>query len=189
MFDQENREEPRYPRDFTAGPPVDVHASVLAAVETAKGDLPQAARLLEAAALKDAELLNAITKRYLSKACWELLRGYASNTRCEIWRAPNIPTPDREKDRVQHLARANAATLYDFRLPIEGLPRLGDATKGEVQQAATFYLRQAVDMAGKGRFLVAVVGLMKGTKPVRLQLKLTDLERCHAAVLGVEKAA
>lgn len=183
MLQESTLSTPAISVDFLTPPPVDIPTIVQECVTATGGDLPAAARLLEERAKQNPALLRALTAAYLPKACWAAMRQYAMSERCEIWRAPNAVNPDREHARVRQLARANAVSLFDFRLPISGCPKLGDATREMVEEACAFYQVRAVDMLGKAAFLRAVAGLMKGKKTVRAQLKLEDIQRCHDAAI------
>jgi hypothetical protein len=88
----------------------------------------------------------AMLEPYRAGAARDLVRAVVRDTRKDVWRRPVGPDL-----RVISLARINSTALLDFRLP--GGQRLAIAGREEVAAAAGFYLRQAADMAWKGRWL------------------------------------
>lgn len=145
-------------------------------VERANGVLLEASPLLEEEMRKDADLYRAIMDSYLPKACWEAIRRYAHAERLHLWAAPNSDTQGRG-ERIHHLAQANMDHLFNFRLPIQGLPKLGVATYAQVEEAMNFYFLRAADMRKKGTFLKSILGMLKNKrKTVGEQLKLADLQ-------------
>jgi len=94
--------------------------------------------------------------------------------RSYIWTRPTAPD-----DRVSALARTNAVTLLDMRLP-SGI-RLGDATADMVREAAEYYREAEAQMRGKAVFFEAVCKRIKGRKRVSECLSAVDLERLRVA--------
>ena len=96
----------------------------------------------------DAALWAALMEPHEKMAADAAVRGMVHEQRRRIWARPVEPDA-----RVAALANMHA-TLMDFRLP-SGL-RLRDATAADCMDGATFYARQAGDMAWKARWLSAV---------------------------------
>lgn len=163
----------------------DLDAIVRAAVEAADGDLPEAARLIETQAKKNSDLLAAITFPYLTRAIWELVRLHARVEKRIIWQAPNADPKGQNGHRVKHMADDNFRSLMALTLPIEGLPRLGDATRVQLEEAIHFYQSHAKDMQSKSRFLEMVLHALPAKKPntkVRDCLTETQLEKFREQV-------
>lgn len=87
--------------------------------------------------------------------------------------------PSAPDDRVKMLARTNAVTLLDSRLPSG--KRLGDATREDVAQAAEFYAGRATIMAGRATFYRTVGEKLRGKKTVAQVWTAAQLEEIRDA--------
>lgn len=148
-------------------------------VEQAKGVLLEASPLLEEEMRKDTELYHALMDSQTSRVAWEAIRKYAHAEKHFLWAAPNSDTQQRG-ERIHHLAQANMDHLFNFRLPIRGLPTLKTATYGQVEEGMNFYFLQSTDMRKKGIFLKSILEMLKSKKKtVGEQLKLDDLQGAY----------
>lgn len=91
-----------------------------------------------------------------------------------IWSRPSQPD-----NRVAALARSNAVTLLDMRLPSG--KRLGDATRDEVMEAAASYRAAKEYHASKEAFFAAVADKVKAGKRVADVLTAAELEAIRNA--------
>lgn len=145
---------------------IELSSVVQAAVDSCNGDLLQAAQLLERQAHNDAELSQAVTAPFLTRACWDLIRQYARTERRYIWQAPHADPQGQKGARVTHLAASNALTLLNMPLPITGLPRLGEALREQVEEAAIYYSTHAKDAIIKAKFLALIAQTLPKGKRV-----------------------
>ena len=164
---------------FTISP--SVQDAVSQCYKQANGNAQEAARLLLLAAQANSRLKEAILNPHLMTHCWQLICQHSRNERARIC-AP-LYQEDATKidlagkgERLAHLAAANARTLFDFPLPLEGLPKLGDASKDQVLASAEFYVKQANDMTTKSRWLNLIAKASKQGKAIREQFTLIQLE-------------
>ena len=148
-------------------------------IEEAKGDLVRASVLLERWARADAEIFALICGPHIQKACWEVIRQYGHREREYLWVPPRADFQSQKGGRVKYLAAAHLDSLFDFRLPIRGLPKLGDCTREQVVEAVDFYMKHATDMRKKGEFLTLVLNALANhsKKPVREQLTNAQLQK------------
>lgn len=148
------------------------------ALSRANNDVQKAAKLLEEAVRSRPKLREAITDPLIVEACYDAVRAQTRVARKVIWNppSPSLPrsTPKaavlEQASRVIHLA---SGTLLMFPLP--GGKRLGDATRGEISEAAGFYERQGRDMADKARWLRLVAQSVTGKKTASEVLSDTRL--------------
>lgn len=175
-----------------------------AALKKAAGDSRNAAILMEQGARKNPALYKALTEPYLTDACWEAVRLQAHTHRKRIWNAPAESKPAgkemvgtkfgassgtdaaEQKSRVVALARGNAATLLNFPLPIQGLPRLGEADLGMLKQAAEFYRKSANDQGAKAKWLSLIIKAMPDAETKVEKLFDEKALRELQSVAGVE---
>ena len=134
----------------------------------------EAATALLSMAKGDNELMSDLMEPHLDRIVREAVGEYKRDVRGYIWTRPVAPD-----NRVAALARANALSLFDLRLP-SGL-RLGDATAKDVAEARDYYASEASKMAAKAGFFGALVEVMKGGKTVQEQFDATDLEKLRYA--------
>ena len=162
-----------------------VREAVRRAVTSARGNLPDAARLLEMWVREDRDLFDLICSPFVPRACWDLLRAYVQQERKGIWAGespqPDSHDPTQRGSRIHYLARSNFESLFDFRLPIGGMPKLGESTYQQVQEAIAFYHGHAEDMKRKGDWLALVLHALspRSKKPVKDQVSLVQLQRLH----------
>ena len=152
--------------------------AIQAAVEEAKSDLATAASILEGKTRQNRALYDEIMEPHIGPACWRLIQQYARAERQVIWQSSNTDK-GMNGQRVKYLAATNAQSLLEMTLPIRGLPRLGDCSKDQIQQAMAYYRDHANDMSHKAKFLELVHALIKPDSIVRKQLKLTQLQKCY----------
>lgn len=148
---------------------ISLQETIQQAIGEASNDAPAAAQLLEKWVRKDRRLFNELMMPYLSGACWDAIRRYCRREKRSLWTAPRYHMSGKG-ERVIHLAENNARSLFDFRLPLPGLPRLGDSNKEQVQSAEEFYQSQAKDMHAKAYWLHLIVEKMSANTTVRQQL-------------------
>lgn len=122
----------------------------------------------------DPDLYREIVAPFEAQAAMSAVSVHKRQVRSRIFNRPSAPD-----DRVHQLARTNAVTLLDVRLP-QGL-RLGDATKEDLTRAIGEYEAQAGYLQKRAAFLRAVAGKMKGNKPVSAVWSAADLERIRDA--------
>lgn len=153
------------------------------AVERGKGDLGKAVQELMKYLQADEAVWKMIEKEAAELWCWEKVRAWARNTRMAAWLPPNYDKGGKG-ERVIRLAEGNAESLLSgFRLPIRGLPELGNANKEMVQEAVRFYRSHSVDMLGKARWLDLIAQKLTGSKTVRDLFSDAELKRLQAKAL------
>lgn len=124
---------------------------------------------------RDPDLYREIVAPFERDAAALAVQRSKIDTRSYIWTRPSAPD-----NRVAALARTNAVTLLDMRLP-SGV-RLGDATRDMVAEAATYYREAEAQMRGKAAFFEAVLGRVKGRKCVSECLSAEELQELRDAV-------
>jgi hypothetical protein len=163
-------------KETTAGEVIG--AAAKAALKKSAGNPQNAAVLMQEGAKKNPALYKALTEPYLADACWQAVRAAAHTERKKVWTGSEPKPPanpnavgskfgaaaQAQVDRVVSLARGNVATLLDFPLPIQGLPRLGEATLAMLKQAADFYKKSAADMSTKAKWLKLIISAMPDDK-------------------------
>lgn len=131
----------------------------------------------------DRELYALVTAPFVAQAAWQVIRKYAHSERQRLWTAPNDDGKARSEG-VHALAQSHWSILLNFRLPIDGLPLLGMATKEQVCQAANFYLQQGKNMTQKGEWLMKIVNLLTSdTKVVKNQVKENDIQKLYNEIV------
>ena len=83
------------------------------------------------------------------------------------------------------MARTNRSWLDQFTLPIPGSPKLGDATKAQLQQAGDFHRGQEAGHRRKLDFFTALVRRVPTGKTVRECLTDEQVDKA-AAKIGVD---
>lgn len=144
------------------------------ALKVARGDARRATELLMDEARRDVDLYTALTEPWLSQAAYAAIRRLCQVERRSIWTAPGY-NKGGSGDRVVELAKGNAESLLDFRLPLAGLPRLGDATRTEIGEAESYYRTRARDMGAKARWLQLIAQSLGPRQKVRNALNDTRL--------------
>jgi len=119
----------------------------------------QAADNLLAAMRRDPALYALAMAPVEREVALRLTAEHKRQRRAYIWSRPAQPD-----NRVIALARSNAVTVLDMRLPSG--KRLGDARRDDVMDAAQSYNQAAKYHASKGRFFAAVARKLKGTRCV-----------------------
>lgn len=149
-------------------------AAVAEACEGAAG-ISEAAERLLALARADAGLYAALMADHEAAAARRAVEVKFRSVRSAVWSRPAGPDA-----RAGALARINTHTLLDFTLP--GGRRLGDATRAEVEKAASYYGKIAADSGFKQRWLakVAAAAPKRGTVSDKLDA---------AALLRLQKEA
>src|SRR5215813_7408022 len=119
-------------------------------LQRSDGDVQQAIATMVDRINGDSRLYHLLMDPLVQAACYEIVSRVRRNQRSAIW---NTPQPSTEETRrgVRALAAGTRTSLFSFPLP--GGQRLGDATRDEVESAASFYINQANDMSVKGRWL------------------------------------
>lgn len=156
-----------------------VSQAVATAIAESNGDFPLAAKILEDMAKKDRELFRQICEPSLPAACWELMRQRGMHERKLLWSTSNFDPKGIRGNRVEYLARANFESLFDFPLPIKGLPKLGDCTKEQIEEARDFYLERSRDFSQKGKFLDMIARVLKPGVSVSKQVTVDRLEKFY----------
>lgn len=116
------------------------------------GDVRAATTAFAAYARSNRKVRDTLTEPLIEDACYNLIRRQVRSERRAIWLTPNYDEKQNAEGALVHAARS----LMDFRLPIEGNPRLADASRDEIAAAVGFYETQAKDMAFKARWLTLV---------------------------------
>jgi hypothetical protein len=129
----------------------------------------QAAANLLAAMKRDTALYAAAMHPVEREIAQRLVGQHKRAARNYIWSRPSQPD-----NRVAALARSNAVTLLDMRLPSG--KRLGEATRAEVMEAAAEYRAAKEYHASKERFFNAVADKVADGKRVADVLTAADLE-------------
>jgi len=134
-----------------------------AAFDAADGDIRVATAKMEQAVRGNRHLRDALTEPLISNACYTAVSAQCRSERKRVWTPPARTerfTPSKVSGafRVTQLA---AGTLLMFPLP--GGKKLGEATREEISEAASFYEAQAGDMATKARWLRLVAQSMPTT--------------------------
>lgn len=132
------------------------------AMRDADNNFVQAVELLTARVWEDEGLRNEVVEPLIETACHGAIRALAQRERQKIWLPPNYD-PTGAGERLRSVANAS---LLDFRLPIEGMPRLAESTKAQLAEAAQYYQKRAVDMAHKERWLLAIAKKVPASKRV-----------------------
>jgi len=150
--------KPKHDRDVIA-------EAAKAAYDNAGGDLKKSVVGLEAMVRKDRGLRDALTEPLIAQACYDAVRRACHTDRKSVWKEPTerlVKGRTTGSARVVHLAAGN---LMMFPLP--GGKKLGEATRGEIGEAATFYEKQAGDMTVKARWLRLVAQSIPSGKTAR----------------------
>ena len=153
------------------------------AFEQAKGEAIEASKILESWAKKDRSFADVILMPQLPSVCWQLVREYCQEERRLVWNYPTHSVSG-NGDRIKSLADETAKMFMEMYLPIPGLPKLGDATKEQIEEAAYFCQKQSIDMRQKADFFFMVHRSVKKGKPVRSQLTEQKLKDFHASAIG-----
>ncbi len=153
------------------------------AFEEASGEAIGASHILESWAKKDRRFAETLLMPQLPSVCWQLVREYCQEERRIVWNSPTHSVSG-NGERVAALAEETAKMLMEMYLPIPGLPKLGDALKEQIEEAAYFCQKQSIDMKQKADFFFLIHRSMKKGKPVRSQLTEQKLKEFHASVTG-----
>jgi hypothetical protein len=150
-----------------------------AALLQAGGDVRRATDALAARAMDEPEFLKAHYAEIIRTASYDAVSGAIRAERAIVWNTPQ-PTTIERRAQVTALASGTVRTLLDFPLP--GGKRLGDATRGEVGEAADLYGSQARDMAWKARWLAHVAQSVPDGKRVADVLTAERLEELRQEI-------
>ena len=118
--------------------------------EAANNDARAAVGLMSDRVRKNPSLFKALMLPLVEEACYSQIRKIFRGERAIIWRTPNA-SDSGNGDRVVSLARGNLHMLMQFRLP-NGKP-VAESKKPDLEEAASFYGKQASDMSHKSRWL------------------------------------
>lgn len=129
----------------------------------------QAADALRAMMADDPQLYREIVAPFEAQAAMLAVQRQKIARRHHIWTRPAAVD-----DRVALLARTNAVTLLDMRLPSG--KRLGDAVVDDIREAEAVYSAQAKFAGDKVRFFAAVAQKMTGRKTVSQVWTAAELE-------------
>lgn len=132
-----------------------------------------------AAVAKDADLYGFLANPLVKTACFEAVGNAMRARRRVVWAMPQ-PSAVEARERVTALGHS---LLDSFRLPNGKL--LGDATSGELAEAAVFYDRQARDMSWKARFLASVAANVPEGQRVRAVLTEAELRKMQEGASDV----
>jgi hypothetical protein len=128
------------------------------ALDDAKGDLDEAARMFEEVIRRSPALRDALTEPLISSACRQAVMAEVRIARHVVWHATRHQGSDAPpramvtaEEHVRRVVQLGIGTLVMFPLP--GGKRLGEATREEIAAAADFYDRQSKDMGAKARWL------------------------------------
>lgn len=133
-----------------------------AALTQANGDVQAATRLLEARVRRERKLRDALTDPLLAEACYSAVRLQCRATRRQIW-TPSAAVAERtRREGAARVVQIATAALLAFPLP--GGKKLGEATRAEIAEAASFYEAQSQDMGAKARWLRLVAQAVTGRK-------------------------
>jgi hypothetical protein len=146
-----------------------------AALKQANGNLEEAARILESNVRTNERLWRALLEPLVRDACYFAVSKQQREVRERVW-SPAPPRPGvTGESRARILAAAN---LLMFPLPSGKF--LGEASRGEVAEAAEFYSKQSRDMAHKARWLSLVSQSVPPGKTVKVILtheRLRELQQ------------
>jgi hypothetical protein len=148
-------------------------AAISQAWEGAQDNADAAQRLLDMMQA-DPDLYREVVAPFERDAASLAVQRQKIAQRSYIWTRPTGPD-----NRVAALARTNAVSLLDMRLP-SGV-RLGDATAAEVAEAAQWYRDAETQMRGKAVFFEAIASRVKGRKRVGECLSAAELEHIKNA--------
>lgn len=146
-------------------------------LDEAGGDIVAAVNAMEMRVDADRDLRDTLTSPLIRGACYDAIKSIIRQERKHVWLAPNYSPDGNSAGANIHAARS----LYEFRLPIEGQPTLGSATKADVDAASHFYGAQAVDMAWKGRWLATIAKGLKAAKTVEATFSEAKLRAMQEA--------
>ena len=121
------------------------------ALEAANGDVKAATAVLEKQVRGDRALRDTLTDPLISNACYDAIRRQCHVERRQVWAPPAeklVATGVTGAHRVVKLAAGNLLTF-----PLPGGKKLGEATRDDVAEAASFYKSQSEDMGHKARWL------------------------------------
>lgn len=136
-----------------------------AEMERVEFDVKAATEALEALALKDPDVLRALTVERLHAICYDECRRVCMARRKIVWTAPNYDAGGKGERIRQH-----AMTLLDFNLP--GGKPLRNATHQDVIEGAEFYRKLAESNGAIARWLHLVAEKVKrGTVGEKLTAK------------------
>lgn len=156
-----------------------VHEAARAALTASNEEAQAAARRLERMAREDFELYRALMDKQLSKACWLAVSRCCRQDKKPIWTPPNFDAAGNGA-RLQALAQEAESYYFDrWKLPIEGLPKLGDATKAQLIEAVLLLEKQAKTQLTRARFFSLIAAQLPAGKKVRdvfTEKKLAHLE-------------
>lgn len=142
-------------RPMAANPHPDPQESVAEAARRAfteaGGDVREASRLMEQAVRSSRRLRDEITEPLVASACYAAVRAQCRVQRRKVWSPSDAALARHREDGANRVVHLAADTLLAFPLP--GGLRLGEATRGEIAEAADFYAAQADDMGTKARWL------------------------------------
>lgn len=149
------------------------------ALATADGEVRRATDLLYERAMTDQAFLDHHFREAIRTACYAAVSGCVRQERRAVFAMPQPTSPER-RAQINALASGSIRSLMDFPLP--GGKRLGDATRGEVSEAADAYGKQARDMAWKSRWLGHIAQSLPDGKRVADVLTDERLEELRAEV-------
>jgi hypothetical protein len=129
-------------RDFVA-------EAARAALTEANGDVREATRKMEAAVRGNRRLRDDLTDPLIASACYTAVTAQCRVERRRVWSPPAEKLVASRVTGAHRVVQLATGTLLMFPLP--GGKKLGEATREEIGEAATFYETQAGDMAIKAR--------------------------------------
>ena len=138
-----------------------VGSAARTALEKHSGDSAKAMHELVAMVRKDQKLRMALLEPLIEYACGNAIRSVIQDNRDRVWNSASNAGKPSQREQMMSIAKAN---LMIFPLP--GGKMLGDATRAEVIEAASFYAKQAKNMAHKARWLKLVHDEMPEDKKV-----------------------
>jgi hypothetical protein len=120
------------------------------ALEACGGEVAKAAKYLENQARQNTSIWIEVTKHLISKGCYDAIRQQCHAERRKIWYSPNYSSGGNGDRVVTH-----ANSLMDWPLP--GGMKLRYATKEDLWKAASFYQKQADQMATVATWLTNIM--------------------------------
>lgn len=155
-----------------------------AALDAAAGDVREATRAMEQKVRQDRRLRDDLTDPLLATACYTAVTMQCRVERRKVWSPPAEKLVASRVTGAHRVVQLATGTLLMFPLP--GGKKLGEATREEIGEAATFYETQSKDMGVKARWLRLVAQSVPGDKTAADVLSDKRLRELQEAARGLE---